>query len=59
MKNIQYLIALYYPYIPNISIIHEGFKKGTLHTNWSAILLRVFLKNPRYFKLPNIRVFVI
>jgi len=26
MKNIQYLIALYYPYIPNVTIIHYDLK---------------------------------
>ena len=36
MKNIQYLIALYYPYIPNVSIIHEGIKKRNIPHNWSV-----------------------
>ena len=42
MKSIQCLISLYYPYIPNIPIIHEGFKKRNIPHKLECSLLDLF-----------------
>ena len=63
MKNIQYLIALYYPYIPNVYIIHDGFKKRNIPHKLECSLLDLFSTDNetvyRLLTIFNINIYVI